>query len=327
MQNCFQTRCKSSVSYLLVTGFCIVMGFNKASSQLSIENSITVQKTNAGEIQSTVIPPSTLYPRGCVLISDDFLHPPAIGTVIRFDLRNPTLALRSNFDNVPNSWDYKFGTSDHDLVTMPNGDVLFITGAFSKRPLSPKPAWFDSTFRDNFGPGARTVVLTWRSTDGGANFQFLSEFDPATVGDGFAAYPQLRSDNSTTRWDMGGSDGQYAKLLSGTDKVYMTFGVVGYNPKESTGKFILDPGKKIEKTLLLSSTGATSWTLEGIMEGHMWRADMVPVKEKQGSHMAFSGFFKNGGIIVGKNQAPPSNLMRLSIQVKIFNGYYGLQGH
>jgi hypothetical protein len=68
---------------------------------------------------------------------------------------------------VPGIGPDKFGTNDHNLVSLANGDLIFSTGAFSKKHVDPfpKPGWFDYTYRGEFGPGARTVLLTWRSTD------------------------------------------------------------------------------------------------------------------------------------------------------------------
>ena len=149
----------------------------------------------AGEAQSTVVPPSAkpaACRRGRLLASIDGRRPPATGLVLGRDLgaTDPTATVQGTFDAPPNQVDYAFGTNDHDLVALPNGDVLYLTGAFTRRPLTPKPAWFDVAYRGSFGPGARTSLMVWRSTDCGATFHFVSEFDPAQAGDGSCALPQ-----------------------------------------------------------------------------------------------------------------------------------------
>ena len=37
--------------------------------------------------------------------------------------------------NDPTKSKYSFGTNDHDLLTLSNGDVLYLTGAFSRVSL------------------------------------------------------------------------------------------------------------------------------------------------------------------------------------------------
>jgi hypothetical protein len=77
--------------------------------------------------------------------------------------------------NVDDASDYSFLANDRDSVTMLNGDVLYITGSGSRRPLNHRPPCFDMTYRGSFGSGAPPVVLVWRSTDGGQTFSFVPE--------------------------------------------------------------------------------------------------------------------------------------------------------
>jgi hypothetical protein len=151
----------------------------------------------AGEAQSTVIAPgrNTQCPQGRVLVSVDLRRPPDKGLVLGRDIGNASDApIEATFDAPPDSRDYRFGTNDHDLVSLENGDVLYVTGAFSRATLYPKPAWFDVSYRGDFGPGARSNVMVWRSTDCGRTFHYLSEFDPARVEDGSCALPQHQRD-------------------------------------------------------------------------------------------------------------------------------------
>lgn len=148
-----------------------------------------------GEMQSTVIGPGqhAKCPAGRILITTD-LPVGTTGTIKYRDLTNPPGAVvTSTVQDAPGAGTtFRYGTADHDLVALPNGDILYITGAFSRAPVTPKPAWFDQTYRWDFGPGARTVVLTWRSKNCGETFEYVPEllYDPATENGGWCALPQ-----------------------------------------------------------------------------------------------------------------------------------------
>jgi hypothetical protein len=58
------------------------------------------------------------------------------GTPIGSKFDMGTLAANYNRDGLTNA-NYSFGTNDHDLLTLSNGDVLYITGAFTRMPLAP----------------------------------------------------------------------------------------------------------------------------------------------------------------------------------------------
>jgi hypothetical protein len=149
----------------------------------------------AGEGQSTVVAPGHKdCAGGRILVSTDF-GPGKTGAIAYRDL-NGTETKFSVLDALPagTQTNYNFGTSDHDLVSLTNGDVYYLTGALSRMPLQPTTAWFDSAYRWSFGPGARSGLLVWRSTDCGQHFQYMAdmEFDSAKVGDGSCAMPQGR---------------------------------------------------------------------------------------------------------------------------------------
>lgn len=66
---------------------------------------------------------------------------------------------------------------------------LYIRMGQTKRALLSKPIWFDSAYKlvagqAAWGPGARSAMLIWRSTDGGENFKFRSMID---LGDDWGA--------------------------------------------------------------------------------------------------------------------------------------------
>jgi hypothetical protein len=167
----------------------------------------------------------------------------------------------------------------------------------------PDPAWFKKTSRDlcakkdaadnctewyPFGPNARSVVLTFRSTDCGENFTFVSEMDPVRHGGGTCALPQKKGDPSTSSYayDMGGTDGQLVKVDPANDRIYLNFQCVGYNPDPSKlPDYVLDPNGKINKTLvLLSETGGASWRALGYLDVAQWRFGVVPL---DGDELAF----------------------------------------
>ena len=58
----------------------------------------------------------------------------------------------ATFDNAPHPDWYQLSV-DPDLVTLNNGDVLYLGHARSRAPLITNPAWFDVAYRNNFGPG------------------------------------------------------------------------------------------------------------------------------------------------------------------------------
>ncbi|MDT7543516.1 MAG: hypothetical protein QOE33_3420 [Acidobacteriota bacterium] len=298
-----------------------------ASAQnVSVADVMKISST-AGEAQSTVVPPGkkSQCNEGRFLVTDDGLRPPKSvvsgrdldksgGAAIQstFDMSG----LGANFNTDASKSNYYFGTNDHDLVTLSNGDVLYITGAFTRMPMSPisrridlpqngknlapsEPAWLKDTYRAgvcnrnpmsgectsyDFGPNTRSTVLVFRSTDCGENFTYVSEMDPLHFGGGTCALPQFRRnpDNSpitSKPWDMGGTDGQLIKVDPANDRIYLAFQCVGYNPSTRQGpEFVLNPNDKINKTLvMLSDTAGSSWKTLGYIGQAQWRFGVVPL--------------------------------------------------
>jgi hypothetical protein len=248
----------------------------------------------AGEAQSTVVPPGVkpaACPQGRVLVSIDLRRPPTQGLVVgrnldNFDATGPAADVEATFDLPLNPNDYAYGTNDHDLVALPDGDVLYLTGAFTRRPLTPKPAWFDVAYRGAFGPGARSNLMVWRSTDCGSSFHFVSEFDPAQVGDGSCALPQFprtpTPPGSEQRpiFDMGGSDGQLVQVDRANGDLFLTFQCVGFQQDTTVGDHFELSNVRLNRTLLAGSTeGGTSWRLLGTIPVASWRFGIVPLNE------------------------------------------------
>lgn len=252
----------------------------------------------AGEAQATFVPPKTKpnVTLGRFVASNDLRRPPDRGLVLSRDLSQPTVApTDATFDPVPNAADYSFLTNDHDLLAFPNGDLLYITGAGSRRPLNPKPAWFDVTYRLDtrftppltvIGPGARSVVLVWRSTDGGQSFQFLSEMDPARLPNPAAAFPQFPRRTQTPGtaskpvFDMGGTDGQLATIDWKTNTVYLTFQAVGYKQDTSvTDHFELSSTGQNFTWVLASYDRGASWKVLGSVPARVWRGHLAVLRD------------------------------------------------
>lgn len=272
----------------------------------------------ASEAQSTVVAPGLKKdkcPNGRFLVTSDALHPPQ-GVVMGRDL-GPNGALvpskfdvsgmGTNFSTDASKTNYFLnGTADHDLVALPNGDVLYVTLAFSRVPLpGGDPEWWKHTFRGNFGPGARGGALTWLSTDCGETFKFVAnmEVDPARIGGGVCAMPQFRAVNPIVDasvycnnlikgkpYDMGGTDGQLVRVAPG-GRVYMTFGCVGYKQDTSESDFTLQgpcdgqtclnagecTDRRVLKTLVLASDNLGKWKPLGSLDDLGWRVGVVPL--------------------------------------------------
>jgi hypothetical protein len=229
------------------------------------------------EAQSTVVPPGknqTWCPAGRLLMSNDALRPPS--PVVRGrDLSGNGPEVISTFDQPPHPEWYSYVTNDHDLVTMNDGTVVYLTGAGSIEPLSPKPVWWDGTYRGTFGPGTRSILMAWRSTDCGKSFQYAGEMDPAHMEDGSCANPQPVSNPHTGQtWDMGGSDGQLVKHDPLTDTLYLTFKCVGYYMQKkfdhsAAGAWVLT--QPLNKTLVaISKNQGASWSSLGFIPGVAW---------------------------------------------------------
>jgi len=256
----------------------------------SVAADVQTISMTAGEAQSTIVPPSmnASCPAGRFLVSDDLRRPPTTGLVEGRDINNPNApVINATFDPPADAQHYTFLTNDHDLVVLDNGDVLYLTGAGSKAPLIPKPAWFDVTYRNTFGPGARSVLLTWRSTNCGQTFHYVSEFDPARVSDGSCALPQFPRLTTTPGsadkpvFDMGGSDGQLVQVDPGTGRVYLTFQCVGYTQDTTPGigHFELTH-VHVNKTLVATSGDeGSSWTLSGVIGVASWRFGVTPLAD------------------------------------------------
>lgn len=295
----------------------------------------------AGETQSTVVPPGlkTQCPSGRFIVTNDWVRPsttPGLQTtgVARWRDLNGGAEGASVVDAPPNAADYSFLTNDHNIVVLSNGDVIYQTGAGSKRPIGgpslglgragpfglaknlsiAKPDWFDVTFRGDFGPGARTALLAWKSTDCGETFQFLSELDSFGLGWEDCASPQAMAADYTPvrpeqKFDMGGTDGPWLGIDHATGELMATQGCVGsalkkFSTVAGTDVFGkkkvvegLGLGEPIGKTYLYTSadSGAT-WRARGAYQNYWgWRMPAVS-RGQAGYAAAFGASLLLGGL-------------------------------
>lgn len=297
----------------------------------------------AGEAQSTVIAPGLKAecPNGCFIASRDGLRAPANGAIVSRELNKPSAAPRlANFTMHP-TWqrnpdcatkagDYTVGT-DHDLVTLANGDVLYIAAVCLKTPITPEPVWFKQTYRQQFGPGARSGVMIWRSQNGGQTFNYLSVIDSAAFENGVPGYPQFRSygtDTDSSPYDMGGSDGPLATVDPASGTIYLSTWVVGSYPETGkTNPFVLSKNR-VNKTVLFSSTnGGASWSSVGMMDGGVWRQGILPVgSDSVKKSLLLAGMIVDTAenvVITAEKTAPLRYSETESKQIPLPNIYFG----
>ncbi|HEX5760430.1 MAG TPA: hypothetical protein VF121_14675 [Thermoanaerobaculia bacterium] len=244
-----------------------------------------VFRFSGGESQSAVVPPGTKSqcPKGRVLVSDDWAPPPLSPAAAADPNRRPSVRWRNI---APPTLLGQAGTAkffappqvagglgtpgnlrdrlwmvpgaDHQLVALPNGDLVYQMQTASREPISSE--WFAFTSRNlrkdpeadgtmpQFGPGARTTLATWISTDCGKTFRYATEID--SFGEGYeeCANPQPKAacPDCTVPplpFDMGGSDGPNLVVDRDSGRLYAIFQCVGMTlTKDAGGAPLLDNG-------------------------------------------------------------------------------------
>ena len=285
---------------------------------VTVSDSVTIRDiTNAAEVQSTVVPPGTKWqcPYGRLLISNDDAKKP--GEVSLLSLTALGAAPTKVTPEMPfgmyadGSGYRRVLSNDHDLITLPDGDVLLVkmgqtkANIFDKNGALSNPNWFEHTYKLTFvngmlteawGPGARSEILVWRSTDCGDSFPFASAIDTASLDDwygpaddGSAALPQPVSNGQgyilgpgdpwQPAWQMGGTDGPLVRLDRLTGKVYITLGLVGRKPLFTTPgfPFVLSTEALNRTVVMASSDQGQTWKAGSpVLPYSGWRLDVVP---------------------------------------------------
>ena len=288
----------------------------------------------AGESQSAVVAPGkkAQCPNGRIFVTDEDRHPPlaSIGlasqTINIVHWRN----LAGPKKIIPNEGDSVFSsppevtivkgqlkarrsklwipvTDDHQLVALPNGDLIYQRAVASREPIEPKPIWWDLGFRNGFGPGARTTLATWRSSNCGGTFEYLSEIDSFGPGSEDCASPRLLAtdNNNKPLIDLGGSDGPNLVVDKNDGTAYAAFPCVGNKAiKDPQGKVLLsDP---IAKTYVFSwnssekRVSGKTFINRGAYNPNTWGPTLVPLT---GNRLAVGlsaiGPGSLGGVMIG----------------------------
>lgn len=276
----------------------------------------------AAEVQSTVIPPGkkASCPYGCLLISNDEEKEPGKIVKLALNMLGAT-PVAAQIDPLT-SPDRIIKSNDHDLITLNNGDVLYIRMGRTKASLPPEAVWFDHAWKlphgvepdgepNGFGPGARSEIFVWRSVDGGGTFQFLSGIDMALVDDDFGTAtdysgglpqaPALFTAPGTAEqpvWQMGGTDGPLARVDPLTGRVFLVAGVVGCPPDLSQSYFAVMCPRMRRSLVMMSEDGGETWERLGTLGHGGWRTDVVPRASDQ---LAFAAFAWNDQTLEGQS--------------------------
>ena len=281
-----------------------------AAAQVVVSPSDVSFSFEAGEAQSTVVPPGlkSQCAAGRILVTNDWVRPTStpgatVAGVARWRDLDGASSAESVFDAPPDAADYVYGSNDHNIVTLPNGDVVYQIAGMSKRPIGAfvgsgggtfgkalgklgallaKPAWFDATFRGAFGPGARGSLMTWRSEDCGETFRFVSEIDSAGIGHEDCALPQPLGGPPSVpaqKWDMGGTDGPWLGVVG--DRLVATMGCVGNRSKPGVAGYELDPASPVARNYVMESADrGTTWRVLGRYDaGWVWRLPAAPLSD------------------------------------------------
>jgi hypothetical protein len=268
---------------------------------LSISTVMTLNM-GAGEVQSTVVRPGLKAecPNGRFLASSDRAlrradaKPIENGAVMGRDLdKSSGPVVSATFESPPFVGD-RYHTNDHDLVVLANGDVLLVDTTASRKDMNPKPAWWNYAYRYSektgkaFGPGARSSMLIYHSSDCGQTFDFRAEVDSAMELDGSCANPQFAHGLPTTTgpgtpenpvFDMGGTDGPLTRLDVKTGVLYMSHQCAGYKPQAGTASesFSLSNSKMNKSLILASYNSGIGWATLGFSPWARWRSNIVPL--------------------------------------------------
>jgi hypothetical protein len=272
--------------------------------ELVVDNGYSLT-LGAAELATTVVPPGlkTECPAGRLLISNDGLiirgnTTRSPGDVRGFDLDQ--LAVQATTASVeklntittpPVDVDGGIWSNDSDLVTLPNGDVIYLRMGRGKWPLKPEPDWFSVTRRagTGWGPGARSVIYVWRSEDCGQVFELRTFIDTALLEinlDGSVVsggLPQATPEQAEgdPPWNMGGTDGPMAYVDHETGDLYYTMRIVGNLPDESDDGSFRPSAKKINRTVVMrSGDRGDNWHQVITLGFPEFRADMLRVDSR-----------------------------------------------
>lgn len=274
---------------------------------LTIADFGSIKSNKGGEITAAVVPPGAKpqCPAGRLLISMDKVKDPEGGQILGRNLDNLAgSTISANLTGYVQNASVENQTvevrhirsNDQELAVLPNGDVLYMRMGRSRAELpGGRPPWFEHAYKISsdapWGPGARSELLIFRSSDCGTNFSLVSTIDTATILDGIAGLPAgagglpqkcascpLTLPNGRRAYQMGGTDGPLLKVDPATGFVYMSIKIVGYQPTPSAGgqTFALSDSRINKTVITRSKNGGTSWQVAAVLDYGAWRHEMTP---------------------------------------------------
>lgn len=284
---------------------------------------------SGAESQSAVVPPArkSQCPSGRFLVSDDNKRPPLNGSEDPFfttsvvhwrNLSGTAIPSRgvSKFTPPP---DIRSGSgnntrprrmigdwSDHRLVSLPNGDLIYQRLMATREPMNPEPVWAPETFRGSFGPGARSTNTTWRSTDCGLTFRYVGQIDSFSFPHSDCAKPQPHGkldEPPPGKFDMGGTDNPNLVVDRRNGTVYALLPCVGNELQpdalELTDVFVdrtyilswkpPSPGDVTAGGAIAGDGDTTLFRTRGFYKPGYWGAPAVPLSPTRIAVAAGSG--------------------------------------
>jgi hypothetical protein len=315
---------------LLVLAALLVVGLLAPSRRVAGEAYVASVAENphafpfsGGESQSAVVPPKTKTqcPSGRVLVTDDWAPVPLTATAAADPARRPTVRWRNiapanvlgqsgvarffappqvstgqGVQSILHDRRWRIPGADHQLVALPNGNLVYQTLAATRESIDPAAApWFEFTSRNlqseptggvmpQFGPGARSTQATWISTDCGETFHYSTEIDSFGVGHEECANPQPKAPcadcvTPPAPFDMGGTDGPNLIVDRATGRLYAIFQCVGQTFAVASGKPQLGP-PDLERTYVFSSDdGGKTFANRGFYTPALWGPQAVALSD------------------------------------------------
>jgi hypothetical protein len=280
----------------LATALLLAVSLSSFASEPSVADARTMS-VGGWELQSAVVPPNKKpqCKSGRLIVEADSTilgHSAAEEIPKAFAYRDfgrtSGITGYASLPALEDGANYKYLSNDHDLLAANDGNLYFFVACFSVAPLSPKPSWWSATYRGDFGPGTRSIVLVFRSRDCGESWEPVAELDTAVLFNGKCGNPQGPKTivNGQVRWDAGGADGNLTRYSAAQDVFYSTCSCVG---NEIAATNPVDLGAKIDRTVIATyrddggRTPASAeerrakWTQIADVPSAHWRMDLATV--------------------------------------------------
>lgn len=196
--------------------------------------------------------------------------------------------------------------SDHHLITLPNGDLVYQRPAGTREKMTPSQQWASQTFRGTFGPGARSTNLTWVSTDCGITFEYAGEIDSFGPKHEDCANPQDGATGVSPPWDMGGTDNPNL-IGDAAGRVFALIPCYGSNIDFSANQLTT----LVDKTYVFTWDGKSKtpgkFKLRGSFQPGIWGAPAVALSPTKLA-VGIGDTIRNG-IKIGTSSSPDGELV------------------